>query len=117
MEFSTFQTKPQQLTLRLSGALDAEHCAPLEDRLQRLAEQHPSAQLMVDLREVSELDVSGLGALVFLFKRLANRGGQMALCGAQGQPRQLLSLLRVGQVIPMHETLPVAWQGPTALAS
>lgn len=86
-------------TYFLRGAFDAEAAANLRSDLEALANGDVPVEL--DMTEVDFLDSSGVGAIVFLYKRLLTRKLGLTLVGANGQPARLLEFLRVPRVIPM----------------
>jgi|LNFM01.1.fsa_nt_gb anti-anti-sigma factor len=53
------------------------------------------SDVVLDMRSVGSLDGSGLGALLHVFKRKRARGEKLSLANVNGQPRQLLSELKV----------------------
>ena len=56
---------------------------------------------VLDIEHVSFLDFSGIGAIVFLFKRFKQQGCSMEIVGVQGQLQELMKLLRIGTAIPL----------------
>ena len=56
-------------------------------------------EFQVDLSSCGFIDSSGIGTLVFLFKRLVASGRTMRLSGLSGQPLDLITFLRIDQVI------------------
>jgi anti-anti-sigma factor len=56
----------------------------------------------LDMTRVEFIDSSGLGALVFLFKRLTAASRQLEIKGVHGQPRDMFAFLRVDQAIPVQ---------------
>jgi anti-anti-sigma factor len=51
--------------------------------------------------QVSFLDSSGVGVIVFLYKRLKAQNRGFEIDGARGQPQELMELLRIDKVIPV----------------
>lgn len=47
------------------------------------------------------IDSSGIGAIVFLFKRLRAENRHMSLCYVSGQPLKLMTMLHVDRAIPL----------------
>lgn len=77
--------------LRLEGALDAIAAANLRDRFLGLAAA--GQDVVLDMTEVTTLDGAGIGAIAFLFRRLAAAGATVRIRGVAGQARlQLLDL-------------------------
>ncbi|MDE3273449.1 STAS domain-containing protein [Pseudoalteromonas sp. SSM20] len=70
------------------------------------ATQHDS--VVLDFSNTEFIDSSGIGAMVFLFKRIEQRGVSMLLLDVAGQPEKLMKLLRVDATIPFVQSEPAA---------
>jgi anti-anti-sigma factor len=46
--------------------------------------------LLIDMNDVNFIDSSGVGGLIFLFKRLRQHGHTLKIIGVHGQPLQLI---------------------------
>ncbi len=55
--------------------------------------------LTIDMSAVAQLDGSGLGALVFLYKRLRSQGHNVSVINVAGQPLSLLRTLGIARVL------------------
>lgn len=55
--------------------------------------------IVIDMRNCRFLDSSGVGAVVFLYKRLNARGYRLTLDGLNGQPQRLLKHLGVADLL------------------
>lgn len=73
--------------------------------------------VVADLSEVYFIDSSGIGALVFLYKRLIMNGHRLTLICGPGQPRDLLEMLHISKVIPCFESQKAYLQQSTRVAS
>jgi anti-sigma B factor antagonist len=89
--------------IALSGELDAVSVRQLEPLMASLPGEHQV--ILLDLSEVSFIDSTGIGALVFLYKRLQNELCYLRLICGDGQPRDLLMLLRINKSIPCLQKL------------
>jgi len=87
----------------LQGELDAIGTQTIRPALEDLIENLNQRHLVIDLSRVVFIDSSGIGALVFLFKRLRQRDKTMEIIGVQGQPRELFELLRI------HKAIHTSW--------
>lgn len=101
------QAAPAPEIVQLKGELDAQSVAGIETQYPNSLWQGSTA-VVIDLSDVSFIDSSGVGMLVFLIKRLWANQRQVCLAGAQGQPARLLSMLRIQQSIPCYETVPAS---------
>lgn len=101
MQLSIQANTQKTIFVELQGEFDALGCREIRLSLEQLVEDFGDREIELNLNDVSFIDSSGIGALVFLFKRLRTQGGQVRLVNVQGQPRELITLLRVDQAMPV----------------
>jgi anti-sigma B factor antagonist len=82
---------PQEFNIE--DDLDATYVTRLRPQIERLAEA--GEDVFLDLSKVEFIDSSGLGALVFLHKRLVAKGHKLKVIGLKGQPLQLFTNLHL----------------------
>ena len=87
--------------LSVAGELDMHTSAAME-RLDALT-VGDAPKVAVDLSDVPFMDSSSLGLLVSNFKRLRERGGDLAIVGVAGSPQKVLSITGIDHVIPMFD--------------
>jgi anti-anti-sigma factor len=80
------------------GALDAETAAAFRHQAEAALAVAPR-QIVLRLDDVARLDSSGVGAIVFLHRRLAEGGGRLHVAGLSGQPLELARLIRLDAVL------------------
>ena len=61
-------------------------------------------RVVLDMSELQFVDSSGLGALLSLLRRLSSEGGDLRLAGVTPSVAALLSLVRLDQIIGIHES-------------
>ena len=108
MEIKSVEKNTHGHCVYLSGDFDAQGCKDIRSELEEMVENYPETILSIDLEDVQFIDSSGIGAIVFMFKRLTAVGSELKLCNVKGQPKELISLLRV------HEVISVSWLEETA---
>jgi anti-anti-sigma factor len=92
--------KQTHQTLMIQGPFDALAAEKLRPEFDRLAtEGH--GDLTLDLTHVDFIDSSGIGAIVFLYKRMVGQKRRLEVTGLEGQPRQLIHFLRIDRTIPV----------------
>lgn len=79
--------------IKISGDFDAAAARELRPQIESLASS--KGGVTADLSEVEFIDSSGVGALVFLHKRLVAAGQKLRVVGLRGQPLELLTYLRL----------------------
>ena len=87
-------------TKSIQGPMDALAVESLRSELDELV-NNSHGDVIIDLNLVDFIDSSGIGALVFLFKRLSSQKRKLQLRGANGQPLQLIKYLRIDQAIKL----------------
>lgn len=102
MEIKRTITECGDLLIKLIGDLDALSVSEIRPEFESIAEDKQQQQIILDLEKVGFIDSSGIGAIVFLYKRLKADGRGLELMGARGQPKHLLELLRIHQVISIR---------------
>lgn len=77
--------------------MDAAGMRRLRPDIERLAETTDDVEL--DLSRVEFIDSSGLGGIVFLYKRLRASGHDLRLSRVRAQPRKLFQNLRMTHLL------------------
>ncbi|WP_158224646.1 STAS domain-containing protein [Agaribacterium haliotis] len=88
--------------IALAGEFDALACSEIRVTFEQCVVEHPGSTVHINMHDVSFIDSSGIGALVFLFKRMSETGGSISLNNVAGQPEELLRLLRVDQAFDVQ---------------
>ena len=100
MNIKNITTGNNNIILKLSGEMDALGCSQIRSDLEEIAkQQHP--HIILDINNINFIDSSGIGAIVFLFKRLKEQGRTLEIIGVHGQPQELMTLLRISTAIPL----------------
>lgn len=84
-------------TIKILDDLDAGTMATIRVLFEELA--LGNGPVTLDLSRVSFIDSSGIGGLVFLYKRLTAAGHRLTLSNVAGQPLQLLNHLKLSTVL------------------
>ncbi|MFZ4408497.1 MAG: STAS domain-containing protein [Paracraurococcus sp.] len=84
--------------LQVSGALDADGALALRPTLEYVV-LGTTGDVVLDMAGVGFMDGCGVGAVAFLFKRLAAQGRRMTVVGATAQPLATFRKLGLGHVL------------------
>lgn len=101
MNIEQFDIANNNLMIKLSGEMDAHGCSEIRPNLEQITNQK-KPHIIIDISRVNFIDSSGIGAIVFLFKRLKEQQRTMEIIGVQGQPKELMLLLRMDSAIPLQ---------------
>lgn len=83
--------------VEIAGDMDAAAMAQLKATFEALGSG--AEDVVLKLSQVEFMDSSGVGGIVFLYKRLRVAGCKLRLSGAHGQPLQLLTHLRLSDLV------------------
>ena len=97
MEFSTSRAGGVA-TLRIVGELDAITVPDLRPSLDALVAERQSP-IVVDVSGLRLIDSSGVGTVVFLYKKAKEYGGAVTVLGLRDQPLSIFKLLRLDRVL------------------
>jgi anti-sigma B factor antagonist len=88
----------------LIGSLDIGTVSAMKADLDSLLStgQH---KVLFDLYDLEQVDSSGIGAIIALFKRVRSNNGDMKISRLMGQPKEIFSLLRLDRVFEIHDSL------------
>lgn len=86
----------------LTGSLDISTVSTMKAELDSLfsSGQH---RVLFDLYELEQIDSSGIGAIIALFKRVKSNKGEVKISRLVGQPKEIFSLLRLDRVFEIYD--------------
>ena len=82
----------------LPQEFDAHQVALIKDEFDQFV-LNGDGDMLLDCRQMTFIDSAGIGAIVYLYKRLSRHQRGLKLLGVTGQPLKLMSMLRVNVVI------------------
>jgi anti-anti-sigma factor len=91
------------LRIRVGGELDAVTVSRFVPVVNDLL-QGPQRSWILNLSELSLIDSSGVGSLIYAFKKLRERGGNLSVVGAVAQPLAILQLMRLDHVFVQSDS-------------
>lgn len=99
MNNTELKTIPGGVILTLHGDLDNLASNRLRPMFEEFS-QHPDYQhIVIDMSDVEFMDSLGIGALMFLYKRLAGKQRKLLLAGVNKQPAKAMETLKVNEVL------------------
>ncbi|MEW5009002.1 MAG: STAS domain-containing protein [Cycloclasticus sp.] len=101
MKIEYTDTNTGELLITLEGEMDAWGCSSIRGYLDDVITTGSDQNVILNFNHVSFLDSSGIGVIVFLYKRLKATGRNLKISNVQGQPQELMTLLRIDTAIPV----------------
>jgi anti-sigma B factor antagonist len=89
--------------MEVSGDIDLSTLPQLHRALEQALARN-SSRLIIDLRRVSFIDSSGVGALIGAKKKLMTRNGELYIVCGDDHVRRKLGLMRLGNIIRLLST-------------
>ncbi len=91
------------LLVRLKGELDHHQAGRMREEVDREIASHPSGALLFNLRGLTFMDSSGVGALLGRYRKISATGGRMAVCEAPAAISRITEISGLARVIPFFE--------------
>ncbi|NCO74460.1 MAG: STAS domain-containing protein [Cyanobacteria bacterium] len=88
---------PKVKVLRPEGILDSAKSAQFRQQINELIDEGVNV-VLIDLKKVTFMDSSGLGALVLILKTVRNSGGRLFLMSLNDQIKMLFDLTNMGSI-------------------
>ena len=95
------ESNTQQIKVQIPQEFDGFLVDKVRDQLDALIAQNQPA-IILDLSHTTFIDSSGIGAIVFLYKRLVSQNRTLHLQQVNGQPLKLMTMLHVDRTIPVN---------------
>lgn len=102
MELRKIDANDTIVTLVINGNLDADGSRHAQPHIDEIIAEDSQRDIEIDFSQVQFLDSSGVGAIVYLYKRLVERQRNMRIENVSGQPLEIINLLRINQAIPVN---------------
>ena len=91
--------KVNRLTVRLEGELDHNSAAGVRAELDALLADPGVKRLLLDLSGLQFMDSSGIGLIIGRYKRLARRGGSVAVIGSNPRIDRIFDMAGLYQLV------------------
>jgi len=91
----------------LSGEFDAYGSSTIHPVFEGLVESDNIRGVSINMKNVGFIDSSGIGEVVFLFKRLRESNRSLELVGVRGQVKEVLELTGIHRAIATSRS---AWE-------
>lgn len=91
------------LLVRLSGELDHHTADGVRQRIDHELEKDRYPHVIINLKELTFMDSSGLGVIIGRYKRINEQEGTLAVCSLHPSIRKLFELSGMFKIISAYE--------------
>ena len=102
------ETRDENVLVRIRGDFDVQVAARATDALAELESRAPSS-LVIDLRELSFMDSSGMGVIAGAHARATAAGRRFAVVAPPAGVRQAFEISGLDEVVPIVDDLAQAF--------
>jgi len=99
-----FLPEKEIVLARVEGELDMQAAPGFRETIDAAVDSYRAKRLLLDFKNVTFIDSSGLGAILGRYKKLAQNNGRLVIAGARPQIKRVLELSGVLQIISLFET-------------
>nr|WP_276521903.1 anti-sigma F factor antagonist [Geobacillus stearothermophilus] len=93
------EVKQDVLIVRLSGELDHHTAEELREQVTDVLENRGIRHIVLNLRQLTFMDSSGLGVILGRYKQIKNVGGQMVVCAVSPTVKRLFDMSGLFKII------------------
>jgi anti-sigma B factor antagonist len=97
LAFTTTLTSAGDALIALTGELDISATSPLEEEIDRLAEQDGVRRVVLDLRELEFMDSTGLRMVALAERKLGAAGRRLVLVRGRDAVQRVFAITRMDE--------------------
>ncbi len=92
------------LVVRIDGEIDLSTAPQFRAGVEHALDRTMARDLILNMKSVSFVDSSGLGAILGRYRRVSQAGGRMALCSVMGRVKPVLELSGLRRIMPLFDS-------------
>ena len=96
------ESRRDRRIIRIRGSINFENCPSLQNRLDSVLDDEVRT-LMIDFKNVSFIDSSGIGEVLRLFRRMRDRGGELILMNPNKKLQGLFLMYRFDKFMKIEQ--------------
>jgi len=93
------------LIVAITGEIDMYESPLFHEQYLSLSAKNPACSLVVDLKETTYIDSSGIGVLFRIFSDTKERNVRFCMCNTIGMVEKLLHLSHMSSILPIEKDL------------
>lgn len=101
---ANFTTNENVLIVRLKGELDHHEAERLREEWQTKLKNKQIEHVVLNLKEMSFMDSSGIGVLLGRYKEIAQAGGELVVCSVNPSLEKIFDMSGLFKIIRLEQT-------------
>jgi len=99
------QKKDNHIVLAITGEIDLYSVKQLKEHVSQVIEQEREARIIMDLNNVKYIDSTGLGILIGIKRRCAEKAGELVLVFESDRISNLFNITGLHNVFAIYKTV------------
>lgn len=99
----TSYLQDRQLTVVLAGEIDHHTARQIMQTLAAKVDHYLPIQCILDYKDVTFMDSSGIAIVIFMLRRMRELGGELRLENVSAQPLRVMQAAGVNRLIQIRE--------------
>lgn len=91
--------------LELEGEIVFETSNEIKDKAKKKLEEAAAKNIILDLKKVTLVDSSGIGALISLFKYTRERDGRLVITSPTEKVQKVISITKLDKIIDIYDSV------------
>lgn len=92
------------LIVRAEGELDLSTAPQFRAGVEHALDRTMARDLLLNMRGVTFVDSSGLGAILGRYRRVSQAGGRVVMCGVTGRVKPIIELSGLMRIVPLFDS-------------
>lgn len=98
------EVKQEVLCIRLIGELDHHTAETLRTKVTEAIEKHQILHIVMNLKNLTFMDSSGLGVILGRYKQIKLKNGEMVVCSISPQVKRLFEMSGLFKIIRLESS-------------
>ena len=91
------------IILDIEGEINLNNAPNIRDLADKLIAEGKD-KIIVNMESVDAIDSSGIGALVYILKKLKEADGTLKICALSAATRRIMELMKLNRVFSIHDS-------------
>ncbi|MFL0269766.1 anti-sigma F factor antagonist [Candidatus Clostridium radicumherbarum] len=100
-----FQKEEEKLVVFMMGELDHHSAEEVRSKIDDRLDRESIAKLILDFKDVSFMDSSGIGVVIGRYKKMTAKNGKICIANVNNSVKRVFDLSGMFKIIKVYENL------------